>query len=205
MHDDDNTILITRAFLLKLQIILIDTFVFHEWLKKEKYSKSDFVTIVNSHDSKASRRIKVYLENLKQIIQRGGNGLKTPKFHQMLHVCDYIQRHGSWINYGGSRGENFGKVKIKDNAKLTRKQKGAFNFDIGKRINKEDIMDNASNIFKQNGGYWPSDFCNDTDISVNANRHQTMSIGREKVKNLLAANQDIHLCAILILLKIIAI
>ena len=39
-----------------------------------------------------------------------------------------LKRHESPLNYDGSRGENFGKVKIKDNAKLTRKQKGAINF-----------------------------------------------------------------------------
>ena len=116
--------------------------------------------------------LKNYLESNKQIINRGGNGLKTPKFHQMLHVCDYIQRHGSPLNYDGSRGENFGKVKIKDNAKLTRKQKGVFNFDISHRISEEDIIDNASNIFQQNKGYWPSGFCNDTDIVENVNRIQ---------------------------------
>ena len=40
----------------------------------------------------------------------------------MLHICDYIERHGSPLNYDGSRGENFGKVKVKDNAKLTNKR-----------------------------------------------------------------------------------
>ena len=97
----------------------------------------------------------------------------SPKFHQMLHVCDYIERHGTPLNYDGSRGENFGKVIIKDNAKLTRKQKVAFNFDIGRRISEEDIIDNASNIFQRNKGYWPSEYCNDTDIAANANRIQT--------------------------------
>ena len=74
------------------------------------------------------------------------------------------------MNYDGSRGESFGKVKIKDNAKLTRKQKGAFNFDISHRTSEEVIIDNASNIFQQNKGYWPSEFCNDTDIAENVNR-----------------------------------
>ena len=64
----------------------------------------------------------------------------------MLHICDYIQRHGSPLNYDGSRGENFGKVKIEDNAKLTRRQKVVLNFDIGRRISEEDLIDDASNI-----------------------------------------------------------
>ena len=61
---------------------------------------------------------------------------------------------------------------IKDNVKLTSKQKGTFNFDICRRISEEDIIDNASSIFQQNKGYWPSEFCDDTDIAQNANRIQ---------------------------------
>ena len=75
------------------------------------------------------------------------------------------------MNYDGSKGENFGKIKIKDNAKITNKRKLTFNFDIGRRISEEDVIDNASNIFQQNRGYWPSEFCNDTDIAVDANRN----------------------------------
>ena len=37
----------------------------------------------------------------------------------------------------GSRGQNFGKLKRKDNAKLTNKQKGTLNFDIGRQISEE--------------------------------------------------------------------
>ena len=107
----------------------------------------------------------------------------------MLYVCDYIKRHGSLLNYDGSRGENFGKVKIKDNAKLTRKQKGAINFDIGRRISEEDLIDNASVLFKGNKGYWSSEFCNDTDIAVNANRIQNENVERK----MSVINQDINL------------
>jgi len=178
MHNEDDAIMITRPFLFKLYLALTETLLFHEWLKKGKYLKTDFIILPNSHDSKASRRIKTFLESFKDVFKRGGNGLKTPKFHQMLHVCDYIQRHGSPLNYDGSRGENFGKVKIKDNAKLTRKQKGAFNFDIGHRISEEDLIDSTSSIFQNNKGYWPSEFCNDTDISLDANRIQNTPFGR---------------------------
>ena len=34
------------------------------------------------------------------------------------------------MNYNGSRDENFGKLKIKDNAKLTNNQKNILNFNI---------------------------------------------------------------------------
>ena len=99
-----------------------------------------------------------------------------------------MKRHGSPLNYDGSRGENFGKIKIKDNAKLTNKQKLTFNFNIGRRISEEDVIDNASNIFQQNKGYWPSEFCNDTDIAVNAERNNKYNVA---VQGLKPGNSDI--------------
>ena len=36
----------------------------------------------------------------------------------MLHVCDSIERHECPMNYDGSRGDTFGKLKMKNNAKL---------------------------------------------------------------------------------------
>ena len=76
----------------------------------------------------------------------------------MLHVCYYIKRHGSPLNYDGSRGEKVGKIKIKNNAKITNKRKLTFNFDIGRIISEEDVIDSISNIFQQNKVYWPSAF-----------------------------------------------
>ena len=160
-------------FLSKYFEFIQDTLIFHLWLKKDKYKKEDFYVKRRHFDSKASKRIKEYLIMFKQHVTRGGNNLKTPKFHQMLHICDYIQRHGSPLNYDGSRGENFGKVKVKDNAKLTNKNKDTLNLDIGKRIAEEDIINQASVIYHNNNGHWPSDFCNDIDIAMNANRLQS--------------------------------
>ena len=75
-------------------------------------------------DSRAMNCVKYYLEFFKTKIIRGGKNLKTSKFYQMMHVCDYIKIHGCPINYDGSRGEIFVKLKIKDNAKLTNNKKG---------------------------------------------------------------------------------
>ena len=57
------------------------------------------------------------------------------------------------MNYDGSKGKNFGKIKIKDNAKINNKRKLTFNFDIGRRISEEDMIDSASKIFQHNKGY----------------------------------------------------
>ena len=68
----------------------------------------------------------------------------------MLHVIDYITIYGYPMNYDGSRGENFSKLKIKGNAKLTNKEKDALSFDISRRISKKDIVDYISKIYHQN-------------------------------------------------------
>ena len=67
---------------------------------------------------------------------------------------------------------------------MTRLQKVAINFDIGRRISEEDLIDNASIIFESNKGYWPSEYCNDTDIAVNANRIQNENIVRKEVSDI---------------------
>ena len=172
IRENDNGPFITKALLQQFFSILEDTLTFHLWLKKNRFLKTDFEVKRRDVDSKAQRRIKVYLEAFKQIIVRGGNNLQTPKFHQMLHITHYIERYGCPMNFDGGRGENFGKIKIKDNAKLTNKQKDTLNFDIGRRILEEDVIDQVSNVYYERNGYWPSSYCNETDIMVNANRIQ---------------------------------
>ena len=164
---------ISRNFLRGYYNVIEDTLIFYAWLKQERFLKSDFEIVENQIDSRAMNRIKHYLHAFKSKIERKGNGLKTPKFHQMLHIVDYIQRHGCPLNYDGSRGENFGKLKIKDNAKLTNKQKENLNFDIAKRISEEDIVDQMSTIYYQNYGHLPSSYCNESDLMLNASRQQT--------------------------------
>ena len=90
-----------------------DTLIFHLWLKKEKFLKTDFEVRRGDVDSKALKRIKQYLEAFKEIIIREGNNLQTPKFHQMLHITDYIERHGYPMNYDGSRGKILERLRSK--------------------------------------------------------------------------------------------
>ena len=59
--------------------------------------------------------IKYHLELFKQYVVRKFNNLKTRNFHQMLHIFDYITHYGCPMNYDGSRGETFGKLKTKYN------------------------------------------------------------------------------------------
>ena len=90
-------------------------------MKKDNYLKLDLIVQDNTVDSRAMIRVKHYLDFFKTKIICGGHNLKTPRFHQMLHMCDYIKRHGCSMNHDGSRGEMYGKLKIKYDAKLTNK------------------------------------------------------------------------------------
>ena len=75
---------------------------------------------------------------------RGGNDLQTHKFHQMLHITDYVEQHGCQMNYDSCRGENAGKIKIKDIARLTSKEKQSLNFDIDSRGICENTQDDMT-------------------------------------------------------------
>ena len=78
---------------------------------------------------------------------RREDNLKTPKFHQTLHVVYYITKYGFPMNYDGSRGDIFGKLRIKANTKLTNKDKEPINSDIGCRISEENIVDQFFTVY----------------------------------------------------------
>ena len=58
----------------------------------------------------------------------------------MVHILDYVKRHGCPMNYDGWRGEIFGKLKNKENVKFTNKQKDKLNFFIGCKISEKDVI-----------------------------------------------------------------
>ena len=74
LHYKNDTPVITRMFLMKLFIVIKETLMFNQWLKRRKLPKSDFEIKHNTNDSRASRHIKNYPESYKQIIDRGSNG-----------------------------------------------------------------------------------------------------------------------------------
>ena len=140
----------SRLELAQLKITLEETLMFHQWLKERKFVRDDFVDKQDGSECRALTRVKSYLLNFKKSIVRSGNGLKCPKFHQMLHVVDYIKRYGSPSNWDGGRGEHFGKTMVKDHARRTNHQKETLNFNIACRISESQIIDEISNVIFQN-------------------------------------------------------
>ena len=54
------------------------------------------------------------------------------------------------MNYENSRGEHFGKLKIKDNVELASKEKDTLNVDVNCQISKEDKVNHISTMYHQN-------------------------------------------------------
>ena len=51
--------------------------------------------------------------------------------------------------------QNFEKLKIRDNTKLTNKQKDTVNFDMSRRIQDEHIVNCVSTVYHDSSGDWP--------------------------------------------------
>ena len=48
---------------------------------------------------------------------------------------------------------------------MTNKAKDTLNFDIGRRLSEEHVVDQASNMCFQNEGVWPSNFCSNQEMT----------------------------------------
>jgi hypothetical protein len=147
--------------------VLEDTIFFYYWCKKPRFKKSEIDQNINGSDSPALKRIKAFLQDFKKNIVRPGNNLKTPKFHQMLHIPEYISLFGAPSNVDGSRGEHHGKTLIKDNAKNTNKQRDTMNFDIARRLAEDKLVDQLSILYFNSNNKWPSKHCNERDLIEN--------------------------------------
>ena len=84
--EEVDTPMLSISFLRGYYCAIEDTLLFHFWSKKEQHLKSDFTVHDDNVDSRSVNCVEQYLEMFKDKIHRGGNNLKLPKFHQMLHV-----------------------------------------------------------------------------------------------------------------------
>ena len=107
-----------------------ETLALHEWLKQGTIKREQ---LYPERRSPAEIRIKKFLKTFQDNILLDGNKYDKPKPHQLLHLCDIIRRHGAPCNIDGSRGEFMGKVLVKDNAKLTNKNRLSLSYDIALR------------------------------------------------------------------------
>ena len=165
---------LTRELIFNFVRVVEEVLIFHQWLKLDRIRKSDLEAPLSRdddedepyRDSKAQNAIKHMMGKMKTHLVRGestslnvedgGIGWDTTKFHQLLHLCDYIQRHGVPMNYDGSRGENMGKERAKDLAKLTNQNDATMLGDVAKRYFEDHCLTTASNLHFIKTGTWVS-------------------------------------------------
>ena len=71
--------------LLKWRNLFEQMLYFKEWVMKTKHRKSDV--------RNKKLVVRKFMKNFKELVNRDNNGLKIPKFHELLHVCRDILRH----------------------------------------------------------------------------------------------------------------
>jgi len=108
------------------------------WINQDVHSRTN---VLNQGTSK----IKALMEKFKDTVDRSeGNGLKIPKFHQLLHFPRYILKFGSPNNFSTSRCESHHIKLSKDPARTAQKRDSTFEQQVGQRIVDSIVLSQAT-------------------------------------------------------------
>ena len=78
-------------------------------------------------EGKAQQVIRSYMSLYKVVVDRtNGNGLKIPKFHQLLHYVDQILKDGSLLNIDGGRCESIATTNYTNPGRRTQMRQDSF-------------------------------------------------------------------------------
>ena len=111
----------------------------NEWMNATEHSRL-------SLQHNAVPKIRTFLHCLRETIVRDeGNGLKIPKFHQMLHQPEYMLQFGCAKNYHGGPCEANFIQHAKRPGKHTQKRIDTFPEQLGKRVAENVVLDSAIN------------------------------------------------------------
>ena len=108
------------------------------WINQDVHSKD---SITNVAPQKLSHLLKVYKDTVDRT---EGNGLKIPKFHQLLHLPRYINKFGSPNNFNTSRCESHHISLSKVPAKTAQKRDASFEQQVGQRIVDSIVLTQAT-------------------------------------------------------------
>ena len=98
------------------------------WMESDNHSR-EFVT----HRSRPI--IRCVMHKFKDSVQRmDGNGLKLPKFHQLLHVPRYILKYGSPKNFNSGRCESHHIKLSKNPASTAQRRVATFEYQVGTEL-----------------------------------------------------------------------
>ena len=126
----------------------------HDWFKDLiEHNDEDIIRNINddlmSNTSPAQHCIIKFLSRYKKLVKRGGNGLKIPKFHLMLHLVRNICRHGAIPNYDGSRPEAIAKDLAKSPGLRTQKHHKSITIQTATRYHEDLTILEAERLYYQ--------------------------------------------------------
>ena len=129
-HDQTNyTAIVTKHFYKKIgqnQSHILEwiklfeaTLCFDAWVSQSSFAKDEFDT-TSAHQCKADIAIRNYMKLYTSLIKDPiGNGTKTSKIHQMLHITHNITQFGPPKAYNGQTPEHCLSPLVKSAARLT--------------------------------------------------------------------------------------
>ena len=127
--------------LLKWRNLFEQMLYFKEWVMKTKHRKSDV--------RNKKLVVRKFMKNFKELVNRDNNGLKIPKFHELLHVCRDILRHGPALGFDTCPTESNHRF-TKNDEKKTQRIKSRFEFQTANRLYERNVIYTAYNDVQQN-------------------------------------------------------
>ena len=109
-----------------------DLLLFYRWLILKKIDVSpDKFYLKHMLVVRFMERIKTSLD------RQDGNGMKIPKFHQLVHVVFWMFLHGSWLNLDEGVGKRLLRYCVKSPAQKTQRRIESVNIQASNRLIEE--------------------------------------------------------------------
>lgn len=126
---------ISESYLKKWKHLFERILFYHDWLMQKKFSRKDI---------KEKQVLVVELFSLfKQLVKRtDGSKLKIPKFHELLHSCRDILRHGPARGYDTCPTESNHRP-LKAFSQNTQRIKSRFEEQTANRLYESNIIETA--------------------------------------------------------------
>ena len=140
-----------------------DLLLLEYWIESEFHSR-EFVR----DNTRCLAFIKLFMQSYKDAVNRQkGNGLKIPKFHQLLHVPRYILKFGSPKNFNSGRCESHHITLSKRPAKTAQKRDSVYESQVASRIYERMLITRSMlSVKNQNFGDTTRSFNSRTTLPV---------------------------------------
>ena len=107
----------------------------NSWIMSPEHAKHDLQlrTLRNvaerslAREPRAMKKVRLFMRLYKDVVNRtSGDGLKIPKFHQLLHYVDQILKDGSLLNIDGGRCESIATTNYTNPGRRTQMRQQSF-------------------------------------------------------------------------------